>query len=769
MKKKIFLILLVVLMVGVLACTAFACKTTKGGKDKDKDKDKDGTKTEALTKDAIITLGQGIDKDIAGLFAIGESQEGYVEATIGIKLSLGNDPDLGILQDGIDLKLRVGASLDKADPAKNIAVIEAKDNSADASFYFCLFVKGETIYVGQDVLGNAVTWTKLSQAKTAGLTSYVVDLVTDLLAKPVTYLDDKNVEQTRDMTKLISGFLGTTIPGAIQGLELFETTAKTNGYDLALNLEMLGSALPTLLSLLGIETGANGTVDLSGLGDLGGVVEFAAKLLLGAELSDILGNTVPEGTEYPEIVIGFKTDADSKKLTELTLSYDGEVNGKDVSFALAIENLTVRDSANSGLLPSFNNTLNVNTAKELALELAIDLKVPGNDVDATVNCVVYPDVTLSFAAREDAMKYEDGELVADTETKWLGINFTGLKGYATITTADSAAQLIATYTAEDKGFYIDLEPVYAALGVTIAPEDEAYFNGKKFFIPLDAQGMFNGYIAGLAQNPAPPEEPSSATNVKGLIEGITAGEEFALSNILGKLGDLMNALDELIIPLIFNGSSHGFTLADGGNLTPSLLLEIDKLMDYVNGATMLGQTIKIFGEDMNIKDLYTGDAAILPALAKAFGFVDVAEGEEGYEAALDAGVEKLIAIVAGFTGYTISKTDPYDGLKLTLALLNPTADASALQVLIKKGADTVVDLKVTLGIKGVDTANRVMHADAAALKEGAIATAETEEEGTTAEQGALNAEALFNLLKNIFNFYAIDDLDMEFNPIVLGD
>ena len=167
MKKKTLIVLLVLLLVGVLAFTAFACKkkgpTDNGGNGGTKPGPQEPTdepKIDAALEGIVASVNE-LAKVIVDI-----DNAASVSATIFLNAkTTGTDDDLDI---GLEVKL--SASMDGSASAKNWALIEVKDSALNknvVSLYAVSESDGEYLYLGQPLTASTFKWSKLSQAKDA--------------------------------------------------------------------------------------------------------------------------------------------------------------------------------------------------------------------------------------------------------------------------------------------------------------------------------------------------------------------------------------------------------------------------------------------------------------------------------------------------------------------------------------------------------------------------------------------------------------------------
>lgn len=178
MKKKVLLVLLVVLMVGILAFSVFACQPKDSGKNNggtnnnnnggntgDNGNGGDGE------KEISVEAGDMLD-DLIG--SIDETIK--VVNTIKTEASVNAELYVDVTLDGVanNIKLSVAGSVDEDTNANNWALVQANVLGVEVALFAQQDSAGnEYLYFAQNVLNEKVKWSKLSQAETANLISGV--------------------------------------------------------------------------------------------------------------------------------------------------------------------------------------------------------------------------------------------------------------------------------------------------------------------------------------------------------------------------------------------------------------------------------------------------------------------------------------------------------------------------------------------------------------------------------------------------------------------
>lgn len=476
MKKKTLIVLLVLLLVGVLAFTAFACKkkepTDNGGNG--------GTKpgpqepTDEPTIDAAL---EGIVASVNELakVIVDIDDAASVSATIFLNAkTTGTDDDLNI---GLEVKL--SASMDGSASAKNWALIEVKDsvlNKNVVSLYAVSESDGEYLYLGQPLTADTFKWSKLSQAKDAGLIKgklvpEIVKAIAGMSSDTKGELEAgilNNIEIVNTIVGMLSLFGGSIFSPVGDNADF----AVDGGYALSLNVGGLGSFIKD----------AGGALEslLSAIKPYMDLIDLGTNILLGGPLSGMIdGSWDPTDAVLP--VIDLTVDVDNDMFSGLGISYTKDLeDGGKVNVAFGLKDVALAAASSAAPTPFTGDP------EEFALKLSIDASVPAGAnlaaEKAVIDVYVKPAVTLGFYG-------EDG----NARDGYFKVDFEGLTGYATITIGDSAATPIAEYiaTGENPGFYVDLAPLAGLVNGSVTL--------GKYYIPLNAQTMYDNWIDDVAE------------------------------------------------------------------------------------------------------------------------------------------------------------------------------------------------------------------------------------------------------------------------------
>ena len=476
MKKKTLIVLLVLLLVGVLAFTAFACKKKEpidnGGNDGTKPGPQEPTdepKIDAALEGIVASVNE-LAKVIVDI-----DDAASVSATIFLNAkTTGTDDDLNI---GLEVKL--SASMDGSASAKNWALIEVKDSALNknvVSLYAVSESDGEYLYLGQPLTASTFKWSKLSQAKGAGLIEgklvpEIVKAIAGISSDTEGDLE-AGILNNIEIVNTIVGTLGLFGGSIFSPVGDNADFAVDGGYALSLNVGGLGSFIKD----------AGGLLEslLSAIGPYMDLIDLGTNILLGGPLSGMIDGTW-DPTDAVLPVIDLTVDVDNDMFSGLGISYAKDLeDGGKVNVAFGLKDVALAADSSAAPTPFTGDP------EEFALKLTIDASVPAGASlaaqKAVIDVYVKPAVTLGFYG-------EDG----NARDGYFKVDFAGLTGYATITIDGGAATSIAEYiaTGENPGFYVDLAPLAGLVdgSVTLG----------KYYIPLDAQTMYDNWIDDVAE------------------------------------------------------------------------------------------------------------------------------------------------------------------------------------------------------------------------------------------------------------------------------
>lgn len=693
MKKKILLVLLVVLMVGILAFSVFACN-----KDDDKKPSKDNTPTvdpddEVEDVDYLTPMLQ----DVVG--AIDNTIKGITDIDKAASVSASIFVDVEVDGETYNVALDIAGSIDKENNNKNWAQIDANVLGVEVSLFAVNNGEVEDLYIAQNILNEEKQWNKLSQFEDANVLSNlacngIIDAVADLLDNE----DEKTgatLEQQINggiLNSLAGGMLGAVgaVGGALfvpgEGADVDFSTA--DGYAAGINVEGISKLLEGLGSILS-----------SLPAEYHGIIETAVGILLGGELDLSAGTFVPgaaDKTPTIELAFGVKDDL----FTGLEISYALP----DLSVEFGINNLSLKGTSASYDVPFKGEP------EELAIALDLDLTVPGiveDVVSAEIN--VYPNVKMSFD--------NDG---------YVALDLSGLYAYAT---ADIAGEnyTIAEYNMNPdypEDLFIDLTPIINALNdaanANLSTQVYPINDITVFRVPVDLQSKFNNMIADEKASKAP--VASNAIKVNGkdknvvdyVLEDIVPGlfnedGSFNIGGVVGVLGQV-GAIVEEIKPILETEGLFDAAI-EGSTATATINLEVlmDALLndsDIITGITGEWNSFDLYNadgtkaEDMTLASILAEEnvlgniVALVNTLIYENYAKNVAEGETALsyadffasEYAPTQLTENMVILsLKQLAGATVTADEFYTGLEATVSGYAQNGIGAALEVAIADG------------------------------------------------------------------------------------
>ena len=593
MKRKTLIVLLVLLLVGILAFTVFACNDNKkpnnpgtdtpggdgpGPDDENPPEDETYAIVEALPK--LVT---GLDKVAATVGDINEGKAAYLGADIGL--------NFGVTADGLnvaaDLVLSLKVSVDEDTAANNWALIGLKSDKKDvAQLFLTVEDNVEKIYIKEALTGNN-KWKLLSVLDTTanpeleglftgdnyGLINKLFGLISGLTAEDSTFPIDftanspiggLEIMEGSTINSIVSlvGLLGEAVDGALHA-EAFDNG---NRYVATLNRAGIGDLIGGLM----------GSFDL---GDLLTTLEKlnpVLRLVLGMEVKDgkfdVLKYDDPD--DAPVLDIEFSVDPDTAALTDLSIDFaNGDIEGMGITLGLALSNIVLSDESKA---PDTETA----GAEALGINLGLEAKLPAWPEAATIAVSVDPKAAIGW-------NKEDGSIEID---------LSAVQGHATFKDA-----LIAEYTTngDQKGFAITLKPVYEF----IAKDQTGDLRDQVYFIPCDLAAIVTAALnptndAGTEtiQNAAFADQIDLSGTLGTLVETIQAMiaaptfDIASIGNIIGPALTDSNSIVKLLLAEITKGDSITFDPELGEDITTSASVTVNApaLVDFVMGDNLLG-------------------------------------------------------------------------------------------------------------------------------------------------------------------------------------
>lgn len=563
MKRKTLIVLLVLLLVGILAFTVFACNDKKppnnpgtdtpggdGPNPDDDDDDDDEEETYAIVE-ALPKLVTGIDKVAATVGDINEGKEAYLGADIGL--------NFGVTADGLnvaaDLVLSLKVSVDEDTAANNWALIGLKSDKKDVAqlYIHAEAADKEVIYIKEAFTGSN-NWKVLSVLDVSekpeleglftgsnyGLIGKLFSLVTGLTAEDSTFPIDFDaaspiggleIMEGSTINSIVSlvGLLGEVVDGALHA-EAFDNG---NRYVATLNRAGIGDLIGGLM----------GSFDL---GDLLTTLEKlnpVLRLVLGMEVKDgkfdVLKYDDPD--DAPVLDIEFSVDPDTAALTDLSIDFaNGDIEGMGIKLGLALSNIVLSDESKA---PDTETA----GAQDLGINLDLEAKLPAwGETGAAIAVSINPNAVIGFDSKG-----------------YVQVDLSGIAGHATFN-----GDLIAEYTDNkgQKGFAITLKPVYDFIDPLGEGESATDLRANVYFINCDLESIINNAIK--------PSTPASAETIQN------AAFADGTANETGTLETLIDAIKALSKPgadiLGGIGKIIGPALTDSDSIVKLLLAEITK-------------------------------------------------------------------------------------------------------------------------------------------------------------------------------------------------
>lgn len=683
MKKKLLLGLLVVLMVGILAFSVFACSPKDDGKDK-KPADKDPGTTPPAEETVTVKAGDmfndlfaSLDKTVATVndIEVEFDDDGNVTAgAASVNADLYVQVKAG--EANYDVKLNISGSVDAGNNAKNWALVSADILGIQVGLFAEKASSGnEYLYLGQNILNEEFAWSKLSQAEEADLLGGKA--VPELL-KLVASLEDAefsadgmfkgaDVSETIDAglvskidiigtIKSAVGLVGKLLFKPIDGLNTIEdgetNLSSANGYAAALNIEELSGVISGVMPML---SGLIGDADLTPYQP---IVDMVVPMLLGGNLNLSNFTFTPIEGAIPDIRLLVDINED-KSFGGLHLSY--ETADKSTFVAFGLDNISFK--ATSASKPSAVAD-GIEDAEELAINLGLDIELDtlvGGYAEFDLN--VYPNVSiLGFG--------EDG---------YLDIDFSNLYAEVVMTYPDTVwdielneevteevSTVIAQYNADgNEDIVFDL---YA-----IASRLDGCWSGRTYVVPVNLQAKYDAWASPqVAELANAGEEAGLVDTIIGIVGGILESEGELdivglIMNVAGQLGAIVEEVSELAVYLD----------AETGTLNVEDLIKGLIAEDGLIGESELAKFGLYTGEGNEKMDwtlaAIMDEGVVLDNIAKLVNSIvyensglDITYGE--WE---DAAGENLvttadiIALVANVTGATLDTEDAYANMSIS--------------------------------------------------------------------------------------------------------
>ena len=686
MKRKTLIVLLVLLLVGILAFTVFACNNNKkpdnpgtdtpGGDGPGPDDENPPEEETYAITEALPKLVTGLDKVAATVGDIEAGKGAYLGADIGL--------NFGVTAEGLDvaadLVLSLKVSVDEDTAANNWALIGLKSDNKDVAQLYIRAVAAnkEVIYIKEAFTGSK-NWKVLSVLDVSekpdleglftgsnyGLIGKLFSLVTGLTAEDSTFPIDFDaaspiggleIEIMEGSTSTINQLLGTVklLGKVVDGALHAEAFDNGNRYVATLNRAGIGDLIGGLM----------GSFDL---GDLVKTLEKlnpVLRLVLGMEVKDGKFNVLKydDPADAPVLDIEFSVDPETAALTDLSIDFaNGDIEGMGIKLGLALSNIELSDESKAPETETAN-------AEALGINLGLEAKLPAwattaSAPAATIAVSVDPKAVIGWNAKDGSIE----------------IDLSAVQGHATFN-----GNLIAEYTTngDQKGFAITLKPVYEF----IAKDQTGDLRDQVYFIPCDlgaivtaALNPTNGAGTQTIQNAAFAEQIDLSGTLGTLIETIQAMiatptfDIASIGNIIGPALTDSNSIVKLLLAEITTGDSITFDPELGEDITTSASVTVNAsaLVDFVMGDNLLGG--EGFDKLLNIQ-LYD--------FAAARAITD----ESAEEAVTAANTKKALTLDGIFAGDIIKVA-----LDLIYTTMYESADANTRGTFVEFAKKQVVD------------------------------------------------------------------------------
>lgn len=592
MKRKSIVVLLVLLLVGILAFTAFACNgndkkpdnpntgTPGGGGTGTGGGDDDNTEDTNAINEALPALLGGLDQVAS---KVGKVSDGaYLKANIALGLSLDEEIDL-------DLKLSLAASMDENEKAKNWALIGLGTSEKDI---VNLYIKGtaegkEIIYLGEILTTGKTAWHKVS----------VLDVKDDGPLEGI-FLSDSASTSDGGLIGRVFNFLDGWEKDGKKLLGPIDFNGDAPISDLSFNIgseekpsilvlgklltnPIIGGVIPNILSAKATENGYSASLVIDKLGEVIPAIKMLAptlnldsfspftELLLGLKIKDGVVTPVEEDDATPpSLNINFDL-AENGDLSMLEIAFANDnVAGHNVALNLKIDGIEAEAASKAAKDPA-----GIDGAEALGLHLSLNAKTPAigggtenggkENADATIDLYVNPDIQIGFAKEDNKEGYAAG---------YIQFDLSGLEAYATFT-AGGKTSLIAEYV-DGTGVLVNLAPVFEYAGETTGHEDTYLISGTE-----NVEGWLNGLITNPAGN-KPAGDNQGTEEAEGTISNASlAGpidDIIALIKAYTKDKNILGLITGILAPALTDSDSVvGGLLAIIGDADSGLVIDKD--------------------------------------------------------------------------------------------------------------------------------------------------------------------------------------------------
>lgn len=600
MKRKTLIVLLVLLLVGILAFTVFACNDKKppnnpgtdtpggDGTGPGDDPDDDEEEETYAIVEALPKLVTGLDKVAATVGDINEGKAAYLGADIGL--------NFGVTADGLDvaadLDLSLKVSVDEDTATNNWALIGLKsDNKEVAQLFIHAEEKNkEVIYIKEALTGND-NWKRLSVLDTSesdltGLfttpggvepdanyndegvagfdteTGYhhvysggligrlfgLIDVMTNGTKVGEEYMFAKPVYKTEgtgdDEHEVFVGYapeggapvIDFTANSPIGGLEIMEGSSINQ---LLGTVKLLGKVVDGALHAEAFDNGNRyvATLNRAGIGDLIGGLTGTF------DLGDLV-KTLEKLNPVLRLVLGMEVK--DGKFDVLKYDDPDDAPVLDIEFSVDPDTAALTDLSidfSNGDIEGMGIKLGLALSN---IVLSDESKAPDTETAGAealgINLELQAKMPKWAKAATIAVSVDPDATIGWDKNGKIKLDLSDIKGYATFN-----GETIAEYKTHnnEKGFAIDLAPVYAF----IAPEGTGDQRANVYFINCDLDAIINLTKAQSANlsNAAFADETENETadgnqnkpgTLKTLIDAIKALSKPG-ADILGGIGNII--------------------------------------------------------------------------------------------------------------------------------------------------------------------------------------------------------------------------------------
>lgn len=648
MKKKILMLLLVCVLALTLTAGLLACK-------KNNNNDNGGgggnpvvdpTPTPEVETPEASAIVKTVMTDVSDIVDTIKNVDGklYVDATIFVKVN-----DIGG-------ELRIAASLDEVTAANNKALLSfALGDTTYATIYF----QDNTIYVGEALFQDEFQWVKFNQAYDSKILTTYIQKLPNLISGGLSGVEDGMIGNLAGTISLFGATLFT--------MDEFPATYKAEDATLADGTYTLGISVNEISSLVEMLGQGDNGIDIEGMINglvadnamLGTIINKGIEIIFGGTLKEVLDGEVKNAP-----AIALSADYKGGDFTGLTISYEkaATTDSNAIAVSFGLKNVVVNDDTSS---TAMKPDVTLNKVKDAALNLNVDLSVPGKDIDATASFYLAPAINIAA----------DGDNVTR-------IDVTGASVYGYMTLKGEVIPVSANYDLDAGKIVIDLSGLFTKLNVT------GYEGYEVLYYDFDLQTILDDLL-GYEEAPAPLSAEGDGAEVNAIdyiveyVMGIFDGKGFDFADVSGILEKVVAIANDIKAAEIFT--------VDGDNAKISI--SIEKLLAYVSD------------EDGIIANSeYAGIAA---GMANVESLIEMLAGAFDMEV---ADLEEKIGYCFGYDGDDI---EAYLGTStLVLSGIRSADDGIGASIALYNGTTEIGTVAIRADLVGVDFNSLPGYADA---------------------------------------------------------